>query len=120
MELQIYLDGKWYPKNEAKISIFDHGLLYGDGVFEGIRAYNGLVFKLDEHLKRLWESEHSLMLTIPMDVKAMKDAILLTLRKNRLMDAYIRVVGTRGGGDLGLSQHLPLRLLKVGINKFLI
>jgi len=106
MELQVFIDGKWYPKSEAKISIFDHGLLYGDGVFEGIRAYNGLVFKLDEHLNRLWESAHSLMLTIPMDMKAMKSAIVETLRKNNLMDAYIRVVVTRGVGDLGLSPWL--------------
>jgi len=106
MELQIYLDGKWYPKSEAKISIFDHGLLYGDGVFEGIRAYDGLVFKLDEHLTRLWESAHTLMLTIPMDVKAMKAAIIETLKRNKLTDAYIRVVVTRGVGDLGLSPWL--------------
>lgn len=106
MELQVYLDGKWYPKNEAKISIFDHGLLYGDGVFEGIRAYGGLIFKLDEHLTRLWESAHTIMLTIPMDVKAMKTAIIETLKKNKLKDAYIRVVVTRGVGDLGLSPWL--------------
>ena len=106
MELQIYLDGKWYPKSEAKVSLFDHGLLYGDGVFEGIRAYDGLVFKLDEHLKRLWESAHTLMLEIPMDVKAMKAAILETLRRNKFKDAYIRVVVTRGVGDLGLSPWL--------------
>jgi branched-chain amino acid aminotransferase len=106
MELQVYLDGKWYPKNEAKISIFDHGLLYGDGVFEGIRAYNGLVFKLEEHLTRLWESAHTIMLTIPMDMKAMKTAIVETLKRNKLKDAYIRVVVTRGVGDLGLSPWL--------------
>jgi len=103
MELQVYLDGKWYPKSEAKISVFDHGLLYGDGVFEGIRAYNGLVFKLKEHLKRLWESAHTLMLSIPMTEKEMEKAILSTLRKNNLKDAYIRVVVTRGVGDLGLD-----------------
>jgi len=106
MELQIYIDGKWYPKNEAKVSVFDHGLLYGDGVFEGIRAYDGLVFKLDEHLKRLWESAHTLTLEIPMDMKAMKEAIIETLRRNKFTDAYIRVVVTRGVGDLGLSPWL--------------
>ncbi len=106
MELQVYIDGKWYPKSEAKISIFDHGLLYGDGVFEGIRAYSGLVFKLDEHLKRLWESAHTLMLTIPLDVRALKAAIIETLKRNQLTDAYIRVVVTRGVGDLGLSPWL--------------
>ena len=103
MELQIYLDGKWVPKSEAKISVFDHGLLYGDGVFEGIRSYNGLVFKLKEHLKRLWESAHTLMLEIPLSEKEMQQAILETLRRNRLSNAYIRVVVTRGVGDLGLD-----------------
>lgn len=106
MESLVYLDGKWYPKREAKISVFDHGLLYGDGVFEGIRAYKGLVFKLDAHLKRLWESAHTIMLTIPMDMKTMKEAVIETLRKNRLLDAYIRLVVTRGVGDLGLSPWL--------------
>lgn len=103
MENQIYLDGKWYPKSEAKISVFDHGLLYGDGVFEGIRSYGGLVFKLTEHLERLWESAHTIMLTIPMTMKEMERAIIQTLQKNNLMDAYIRVVVTRGVGDLGLD-----------------
>ncbi len=103
MELQIYLDGKWVAKSEAKISVFDHGLLYGDGVFEGIRSYNGLVFKLKEHLKRLWESAHTLMLEIPMSEKEMEKAIVETLRRNQLKDAYIRVVVTRGVGDLGLD-----------------
>ena len=103
MELQIFLDGKWVPKSEAKISVFDHGLLYGDGVFEGIRSYGGLVFKLKEHLKRLWESAHTLMLEIPMSEKEMEKAIVETLRRNQLKDAYIRVVVTRGVGDLGLD-----------------
>ncbi|MBI3313516.1 MAG: branched-chain-amino-acid transaminase [Candidatus Omnitrophica bacterium] len=103
MELQIYIDGKWYPKSEAKISVFDHGLLYGDGVFEGIRSYNGLVFKLAEHLDRLWESAHTLMLEIPITKKEMEKAVIQTLQKNGLRDAYIRVVVTRGVGDLGLD-----------------
>lgn len=103
MELLIYLDGKWVPKSEAKISVFDHGLLYGDGVFEGIRSYNGLVFKLKEHLKRLWESAHTLMLEIPLSQKEMQSVILETLKRNKLMNAYIRVVVTRGVGDLGLD-----------------
>lgn len=103
MELQIFLDGKWYPKSEAKISVFDHGLLYGDGVFEGIRSYNGLIFKLNEHLERLWESAHTLMLEIPMSQKEMQSAIIETLKRNQLRDAYIRVVVTRGVGDLGLD-----------------
>ncbi len=103
MELEIFIDGKWYPKSEAKISVFDHGLLYGDGVFEGIRSYGGLVFKLKEHLKRLWESAHTLMLEIPMTEKEMQSAIIETLRRNHLTDGYIRVVVTRGTGDLGLD-----------------
>ena len=103
MELQIYIDGKWYPKSEAKISVFDHGLLYGDGVFEGIRTYRGLVFKLQEHLDRLWESAHTLMIRIPMTQKEMQKAIIETLKRNKFMDGYIRVVVTRGVGDLGLD-----------------
>lgn len=103
MELQVYIDGRWYPKSEAKISVFDHGLLYGDGVFEGIRSYGGLIFKLNEHLKRLWESAHTLMLDIPMTEQELEKAIVQTLQKNRLLDAYIRVVVTRGTGDLGLD-----------------
>lgn len=103
MELQIHLDGEWLPKSEARISVFDHGLLYGDGVFEGIRSYGGLVFKLKEHLVRLWESAHTLMLEIPISQKQMQDIIIETLRRNKLTDAYIRVVVTRGVGDLGLD-----------------
>jgi len=106
MELQIYIDGKWYPKSEAKISVFDHGLLYGDGVFEGIRSYRGLVFKFKEHLDRLWESAHTIMLEIPMTRKEMEDAVIETLRRNKILDSYIRLVVTRGIGDLGLSPWL--------------
>ncbi len=109
MPLQVYLDGRWYPKNEAKISVFDHGLLYGDGVFEGIRSYGGLIFKLKEHLNRLWESAHTLMLEIPMTQTEMQKAILETLKRNKLLDAYIRVVVTRGVGDLGLDPAKCLR-----------
>ncbi|MBN1688328.1 MAG: branched-chain-amino-acid transaminase [Candidatus Omnitrophica bacterium] len=103
MALQVYLNGKWVAKEEAKISVFDHGLLYGDGVFEGIRSYQGLVFRLQEHLDRLWESAHTLMLKIPMSKREMEKAIVETLRINKLLDAYIRVVITRGVGDLGLD-----------------
>ena len=106
METVVYLNGKWYPKSEAKISVFDHGLLYGDGVFEGIRSYQGLIFKLKEHLDRLWESAHTLMLKIPMIQKEMEKAIVETLRRNQLQNAYIRVVVTRGVGDLGLDPSL--------------
>ena len=106
MKNLIYLNGKWVPKEKAVVSVFDHGLLYGDGVFEGIRAYSGLVFKLQEHLDRLWESAHTLMLNIPMTKAHMKKAIVDTLKKNKLTNAYIRVVVTRGEGDLGLDPTL--------------
>ena len=101
----IYINGEFFPKSEAKISVFDHGLLYGDGVFEGIRAYNCLVFKLKEHLDRLYESAHTIMLEIPNTKEEMTEIILETLRANQLRDAYIRVVVTRGTGDLGLDPQ---------------
>jgi branched-chain amino acid aminotransferase len=102
-ELLVYIDDSFYPKSQAKISVFDHGLLYGDGVFEGIRAYNGSVFKLKEHVERLYRSAHMLMLEIPMTKEQMIETVLETLRKNNLRDAYIRLVVTRGIGDLGLN-----------------
>lgn len=104
-ELLIYIDGKFYPKSEAKISVYDHGLLYGDGVFEGIRAYNGIVFKLKEHIDRLFLSSHPIFLKIPLTKKELIEAIIKTLRKNNLKDAYIRLVVTRGIGDLGLDPR---------------
>jgi len=104
-ELFIYIDGKFYPKSEAKISVYDHGLLYGDGVFEGIRAYNGVVFKLKEHIDRLYTSAHTIMLQIPLNKGQMTRAVLDTLKKNKLKDAYIRLVVTRGVGDLGLDPR---------------
>jgi branched-chain amino acid aminotransferase len=104
-ELLVYIDGNFYPKSEAKISVYDHGLLYGDGVFEGIRAYEGIVFKLDEHLDRLYHSAHTIALDIPLSKEEMKRAVLDTLRKNNLRDAYIRLVVTRGIGDLGLDPR---------------
>ena len=99
----IYIDGEFLPKAEAKVSVFDHGLLYGDGVFEGIRSYNGRVFKLDEHLERLYDSAKSIMLQIPISIETMKETVLETLRRNHLTEAYIRLVITRGVGDLGLD-----------------
>ena len=102
-ELQVYVDGAFYPKSQAKVSVFDHGLLYGDGVFEGIRAYNGSVFKLKEHIDRLYRSAHMIMLEIPMSKEQMIQAVLETLRKNNQKDSYIRLVVTRGVGDLGLN-----------------
>jgi branched-chain amino acid aminotransferase len=104
-ELLVYIDGEYYPKSQAKISVYDHGLLYGDGVFEGIRAYNGVVFKLKEHIDRLYRSAHTIMLQIPMTKEQMINAVLETLRKNNLKDAYIRLVVTRGVGDLGLDPR---------------
>ncbi|NLA05669.1 MAG: branched-chain-amino-acid transaminase [Firmicutes bacterium] len=103
MGLTIYLNGKFVPEEEAVISVFDHGLLYGDGVFEGIRAYHNRVFRLGEHLQRLYQSAKSIMLTIPLSPEKMQEVILETLRRNNLRDAYIRLVITRGIGDLGLD-----------------
>jgi len=104
-ELFIYIDGELYPKSEAKVSVYDHGLLYGDGVFEGIRAYDGVVFKLKEHIDRLYTSAHTIMLQIPLSKAQMTRAVLDTLKKNKLRDAYIRLVVTRGAGDLGLDPR---------------
>jgi branched-chain amino acid aminotransferase len=104
-ELLIYVDGAYYPKSQAKISVYDHGLLYGDGVFEGIRAYKGVVFKLNEHIDRLYRSAHAIMLSIPLTKEEMTQLVLGTLRKNKLKDAYIRLVVTRGVGDLGLDPR---------------
>jgi branched-chain amino acid aminotransferase len=101
----VYIDGQYCPKSEAKISVFDHGFLYGDGVFEGIRAYNGFVFKLREHVDRLYQSAHVMTLRIPLTKEQMIDAVLETLRKNSLKDAYIRLVVSRGAGDLGLDPR---------------
>ncbi len=104
-ELQVYIDGVYYPKSQASVSVYDHGLLYGDGVFEGIRAYNGIVFKLKEHISRLYRSAHALMLKIPLTEDEMTRAVVETLRKNSLRDAYIRLIVTRGVGDLGLDPR---------------
>jgi branched-chain amino acid aminotransferase len=101
----IYIDGKFYPKSDAKISVYDHGLLYGDGVFEGIRAYDGVVFRLNEHIDRLYTSEHTIMLDIPVSKEEMQRIVLDTLKKNKLKEAYIRLIVTRGIGDLGLDPR---------------
>ncbi|MDR3243237.1 MAG: branched-chain-amino-acid transaminase [Elusimicrobiota bacterium] len=105
MTMKIYLDGNLVPKEEAKISVFDHGLLYGDGIFEGIRAYNGRVFRLTEHLDRLWDSAKAINLEIPISKAQMEKAIIDTLLANNLRDAYIRLLVTRGVGDLGLDPR---------------
>jgi branched-chain amino acid aminotransferase len=104
-EAKIYIDGKFYPEANAKISVFDHGLLYGDGIFEGIRFYNGRVFRLEEHLRRLWDSARSICLQIPMSMRDMTGAVLETIRQNHLRDGYIRLIVTRGVGNLGLNPE---------------
>jgi branched-chain amino acid aminotransferase len=101
----IFLDGEFVKKEDAVISVFDHGFLYGDGVFEGIRVYSGNVFRLDAHLKRLFESAQSIMLKIPFTKEEMTQLIVDTIRKNQLKSAYIRVVVSRGKGNLGLDPY---------------
>src|ERR1700757_3724676 len=103
MNLKIYIDGNFLDQAEAKISVFDHGLLYGDGVFEGIRFYQDRVFRLEEHIDRLWDSAKAITLDIPMSRTALIEATLETIRQNDLHDGYIRLIVTRGPGSLGLS-----------------
>ncbi|MEW6183012.1 MAG: branched-chain-amino-acid transaminase [Bacillota bacterium] len=105
MGLLIYMDGDFVPEEKAAVSVFDHGLLYGDGVFEGIRAYHGRVFKLQAHLNRLYESAKSILLEIPLDRKQMQEVVLESCRRNNIRDGYIRLVVTRGKGDLGLDPN---------------
>ncbi|PWI58322.1 branched-chain-amino-acid transaminase [Sulfoacidibacillus thermotolerans] len=102
---KIYLNGQLVPKSQAVVSVFDHGFLYGDGIFEGIRIYDGVIFRLDEHLVRLYESAKSILLTIPLTFDEMADAIVETVRANHLQSGYIRVVVSRGEGDLGLDPR---------------
>jgi len=102
----VYLNGELVPQEEAKISVFDHGVLYGDGVFEGIRAYNRRIFKLDEHVKRLYNSAKIIMLEIPISQEEFKQAIISVCKANGIVDGYIRPVVTRGSGTLGLSPWL--------------
>src|SRR6478752_7894336 len=102
-EAKIYIDGKFYSEANAKVSVFDHGLLYGDGIFEGIRFYNGRVFRLGEHLDRLWDSARSICLEIPMTKEGMTEALLETVRQNKVRDGYVRLIVTRGIGNLGLN-----------------
>ncbi len=105
MDQLIYFNGEFVPKQEARTSVYDHGFLYGDGVFEGIRAYNGRVFRLDEHLDRMYDSAKAIDLKVPLSKSEMKTAIIETLKKNGLKDAYIRPIVTRGDGDLGLDPR---------------
>ena len=105
MGLQIYINGKLYDKENAKINVYDHGLLYGDGVFEGLRSYSGKVFRLEQHLDRLWASAKAILLTIPMTKEAVAKAVNDTLAINGIKDGYIRLVVTRGAGSLGLDPN---------------
>jgi branched-chain amino acid aminotransferase len=105
MALKVWISGKLYDKEDAKISVYDHGLLYGDGVFEGLRSYNGKVFRLREHLDRLWKSAKAIWLEIPMTVDALAKAVDDTLAVNGIKDGYIRLVVTRGSGALGLDPN---------------
>ncbi|MDO5554932.1 MAG: branched-chain-amino-acid transaminase [Planctomycetia bacterium] len=106
MTLKININGTLLPESEAKISVFDHGFLYGDGIFEGLRSYNGTVFRLKQHLDRFWDSAKALFIEIPVSKEDMAKAIYDTLKANEQVDAYIRLIVTRGVGTLGLDAHL--------------
>lgn len=103
MERLVYINGEFLPASEAKVSVYDKGFLFGDGVFEGIRAYDGKIFRLDEHLKRLYKSARTVLIDVPLSFDEMREAVIETVRKNQLRDAYIRLIVTRGIGDLGLD-----------------
>ena len=105
MSLKVHINGELVDKEDARISVFDHGLLYGDGVFEGMRSYSGSVFRLDEHLDRLWQSAAAIQLKIPVSKEEMAAAVNETLAANRIEDGYIRLVVTRGAGTLGLDPN---------------
>jgi branched-chain amino acid aminotransferase len=105
MSLKIFIDGKYYDKENAKISVYDHGLLYGDGVFEGMRSYGGRVFRLREHIDRLWDSAQAIWLKIPMTKAEMTKAVNDTLTLNEIKDGYVRLIVTRGVGTLGLDPN---------------
>lgn len=105
MGLIVYVDGRYLPQEQAVVSVFDHGFLYGDGVFEGIRAYDGVVFRLEEHLIRLYQSAKTIGMEVPIPLAEMEQVVLETIRKNKLRDAYIRLVISRGYGDLGLDPR---------------
>lgn len=114
-EQWIFLDGELVTKEDAVVSVYDHGFLYGDGVFEGVRSYNGNIFRLNEHLTRLYESAKSVMIDIPYTKEEMTQVLIETLRKNNLKDAYIRLVVSRGVGDLGLIQQTAENLLSLSL-----
>jgi branched-chain amino acid aminotransferase len=101
--MQIYIDGEWHSKETAKVSVFDHGLLYGDGVFEGIRVYARRIFRLGAHIERLYASAQALALAVPLSRDEMTAAVQETVRRNQCEDGYIRLVVTRGAGELGID-----------------
>src|ERR1700759_270083 len=103
--MKVFIDGKFYNERDAKVSVFDHGLLYGDGIFEGIRAYNGRVFRLKEHIDRLFYSAKAILLEIPMSREKLAAAVVASCRQNKIRDGYIRLVVTRGVGTLGLNPN---------------
>src|SRR3989475_4042612 len=105
LENAVYLDGRFLPESEGRVSVFDHGLLYGDGVFEGIRAYNKPVFKLERHVERMFQSAKAIDLKIPHTPEDFSNLILQTCRRNNIVDGYIRPIVTRGPGDLGLDPR---------------
>ncbi|MFL1674612.1 branched-chain-amino-acid transaminase [Paenibacillus dendritiformis] len=105
MSQWIYLNGQYVTKENATISVYDHGFLYGDGIFEGIRVYSGNIFKCREHLERLYDSAKSIMLDIPLTLEDMQDAMVETIRRNELRDGYIRLIVSRGAGNLGLDPR---------------
>ena len=105
MSLKVYINGQFHDKQDAKISVYDHGLLYGDGVFEGMRSYGGKVFRLQQHLERLWNSARAIWLEIPFTQDEMADAVNDTLRTNNIEDGYVRLIVTRGEGTLGLDPN---------------
>ncbi len=106
MPLQVYINGQYVDKDKASVSVFDHGFLFGDGIFEGMRSYGGKVFRLDTHLRRLWDSARSIWLEIPISREEMARAVNETLKRNNIQDGYIRLIVTRGQGTLGLDAHL--------------
>ena len=104
--MRIYINGRFYPKEEAKVSVFDHGYLYGDGIYETLRAYGGKVFEIDAHIKRLFQSAEKMEMRLPLDHNGIHKAIHDTLRENNLLDAYVRISVSRGPGDIGLDPAL--------------
>ncbi|NIM44870.1 MAG: branched-chain-amino-acid transaminase [Nitrososphaeria archaeon] len=104
-EMHIYINGDFFPESQAKVSVFDHGFLYGDGIFEGIRAYDGRIFRLNEHIDRLYESAKTIKLNIPLSEEQMKEACAETLRRNKIKSGYLRLIVSRGFGKLGLDPR---------------